>query len=181
MAKSRKRVTRRGGRPRTTKITLKGDHGTGAQAATHSTLVVPIRDSPNQMGQRRRINALDRLIAQGKFSMPEQQAAIAIRDAYARTEALSSGSPLKEQVQSSPKPDAAIAAQVDVMSWWAHVTKPIGRDRPIVDHVCCEGLPLRTLPAKYKRRAMARLRVQLIKVAVHLKYAHPQDVAKMVA
>ncbi|MGH1414849.1 MAG: hypothetical protein ACRBB0_15280 [Pelagimonas sp.] len=175
---------RKGGRPRKAKISLpqfNGDHGTGTAAATHSTLVVPVKDSPNRVANRRRIDALDRIIARDILTMPEQQAAKAIRDAYSRTEALSSGGEMKEQVDSSPKPDASIAAQVDAMSHWAHVMAPIRTDRAIIEHVCCHGQPLRTLPTKYRRRSMARLRDQLIKVAVHLEYAHPQDVAKMVA
>lgn len=181
---SRAKRNRRTGRPRKSKVTLpqfNGDHGTGTDAATRDTMVVPVKNSPNRMANRRRINSLDRIIAAGKLSMPEQQAAIAVRDAYARVEMLSSGGEIKEQVDSSPKPDAAIAAQVDASSWWVHVMKAVTRDRAIVEHVCCDGQPIRTLPAKYKRRAMARLRVQLLKVAVHLKYAHPHDVAKMVA
>ena len=182
-----KKLTRKGRPRKSRKVTLStpmphnGDHGTGTQAASEGTVVVPIKSSPNRMAYRKRVSALDRLIAAKKLSGPEQQAANAIRDAYARVESLSSGSPLKEQVDASPKPDATIAAQVDAMSEWAHIISVVKRDRQIVEHVCCEGQPIRTLPAKFKRRALIRLRAQLIKVAVHLRYVRAQDVEFLVA
>lgn len=160
-------------------IPLNGDHGTQTEAATAGTIVVKL-DGPNNMGQRRRIDALDTIIARDILTLPQQQAAQAIRDAYARKDALSSGGPLKEWVQSSPRPDAAVAAQVDANSWWAHVVKPLSRDqRDLVRHVCGYGLPLRTAPNP--RRASERFKVALDAVALHLKYAHPLDVVDGVA
>ena len=150
------------------KVTLpqyNGDHGTGTPAATKGTLVVPIKGSPNKMARRQRADAYKRIT----LTMRQGQAAQAIRDAYCRVDMLSSGGPLKERVQSSPKPDQTIDVQVAAQSRLHHVLKPIKRaDRPIVDHVLWHNKPLRAL--KNSPRCAARLRVALDMVANHLGY-----------
>lgn len=122
-----------------------GDHGPKTQAATQGTVIEAITDdkgsNPNHMGRRRRVDVLDAI----SLTMRQRQAAEAIRDAYSRVEMLSSGGPLKEQVQCSPKPDATIAVQVDASSRWVHVRAKVPyRARELVEHVCCYNLPLRT-------------------------------------
>ena len=176
MSKKRKS---RGGRPRNPRgkplPTLGGDHGTDALNATQGTVIVPL-EGPNNMGRRQRVCALDRLVANDRLTMPQIQAAQAIRNAYARTEQLSSGGPLKEWVQSSPKPDAAVAAQVDANSHWVYVSKPIRQtEKELVMHVVCFGLPIRSLGQKKSRLGLERLRIELDRVALHLGYLHPAD------
>jgi hypothetical protein len=168
------RAKKRGGRPRKRRhisvapTPFNGDHGTGTQAATHGTVLEAVTDekgaNPNHMGRRRRVDALDAI----NLTMRQRQAAEAIRDAYSRVQMLSSGSPLKEQVQSSPKPDATIAAQVDANSRWVYVTKPIPWGaRPLIEHVCCYNEPLRTSGFVRSRELFCLL---LDRVANHLRY-----------
>mgnify|MGYP001803260075 CR=1 FL=1 len=168
------RAKRRGGRPRKKQhvslapVPFNGDHGTGTQAALAGTVLEAVTDekgaNPNHMGRRRRVDVLDAI----NLTMRQRQAAEAIRDAFSRVEMLSSGGPLKEQVQSSPKPDRAIAVQVDANSRWVHVTKPIPyRARELVEHVCCYGKPLRT--SGYVR-ASDLFKLLMDRVADHMGY-----------
>jgi hypothetical protein len=160
-----------GGAKSSRKVTLNGDHGTGMQAANHNTMLEPIADSPNNMGQRKRINRIEWLMARGWLNIRQYQAAQAIEDAYAQVESLSSGSELKEQVQSSPKPDAVIAAQCDANSRLTHVMKPVLKSqRKIVEHVCWHNLPMSTIAGPAKVRSAHRLRDALNLVADHLQY-----------
>ena len=170
MAKAKKRP----GRPRakrhvsTAPSPWNGDHGTGTAAATAGTQLEQVLNdngaNPNHMGRRRRVDVLDAIT----LTMRQRQAAEAVRDAYSRVQMLSSGGPLKEQVQSSPKPDATIAVQVDANSRWVYVMKPVPwRARELVEHVCCYGLPLRTSGYVRSRELFTLL---LDRIADHLRY-----------
>jgi len=66
--------------------------------------------NPNGVKGVRRQDRVRELIP--RLTMRQHQAAQEIQNAYSCNDMLSSGSELKEQVDSSPKPDAAIAAQV---------------------------------------------------------------------
>jgi hypothetical protein len=154
------------------KVTLKadftGDHGTGTAAATRGTVVLPIKGDKNGTGQRRRIHILTMLARTGKLTQRQFQAGEAIELAYCNVEKLSSGGELKEAVQSSPKPDAAISRQVDVMSQLVYVKKAIPRAQlQLVEHVCEQNRALRTSGV---RRALPRLQSALDRVADHLRY-----------
>jgi len=142
-----------------------GDHGTGTQAAIAGTVIEEVEGpNPNRMARRRRVDVLDGL----DLTMRQRQAAEAIRNAYSRVEMLSSGSPIKERVQASPKPDATIAAQVDANSRWVHVTRPIPwRAMGLVEHVCCMNQPLRT--SGYVRSSQL-FRLLMDRVADHMRY-----------
>lgn len=134
------------------------------------TVLEPLTDengkNPNNIGRRRRKNALSGL----GLSMRQEQAGEAIRDAYARVESLSSGSPLKEQVDASPKPDAVVAAQVDAQSHLAFVMKPVSREwRNVVEHVCWNNKPIWTCPG-IEEANRAGLKVTLDLVANRLRY-----------
>lgn len=173
-----KRIKRRAGRPRKASrsvsvapMPLNGDHGTGTKAATHGTVVKKLADNPNHMGQRQRVCRIDWLMARKWLDIRQYQAAKAIQIAYGRVDALSSGSELKEQVQSSPKPDATIAAQCDAVSRLTHVMRPVHRSqRDIVEHVCWHNQPITSLSAKNHRRSAHRLRDALNAVADHMQY-----------
>ena len=70
---------------------------------------------------------------------------MALQEAHERVEMLSSGSELKEQVDTSPKPDACVAAQITAMSREAYLTKGIdSRIWPVLEHVCWDNQPLTT-------------------------------------
>jgi len=133
MGKGRKRKT-----PVTKPPGFNGDHGTGAPAAKAGTVLEKM-EGPNNVARRRRVNVIETLT----LSMRQEQAARAIQDAYCRNEALSSGSPIKERVQSSPKPDATIARQVDARSRLIFVMEavPRGDHRKVVEHICWENKP----------------------------------------
>lgn len=169
----RKHRTGRAGKPRanrTKPLPIVGDLGTGTVAATTGTVVDLLPDpNPNRVSQRRRRDALDRLIERGLLSMRQQQAALAVRDAYLRVQTLSSGGPTQERVQSSPKPDATVAVQIAAMSRLVQVMAALTpSQRSVVEHVCWHGRPLRTMQAF--PRAAARFYLALSRVADHLNY-----------
>lgn len=144
-----------------------GDHGPGTSAALAGTEMVPL-EGPNRMAQRRRVCVIDTLTS---LTMRQHQAAHALRNAYGRVDSLSSGSPLKERVQSSPKPDATIAAQVDAQSQLARCTKAIpAADRRIVDHVCWHNLPITQLGRMGYVRPLARFANVMDRIADKLGY-----------
>ena len=121
----------------------KGDHGPGLQIA--GTYLEDVPDDKNGMKRRRNKIQLDFLHrgAIHKLTLRQWEAGCKVRDAHARVEALSSGQPLKQKVDSSPKPDQAIAAQVDALSKVIQITKGIDRRLlRVVAHVCCNNLPL---------------------------------------
>lgn len=169
------RVKRHAGRKRAQKAVslahtpFGGDHGTGTAAMRAGTTLEALTDAngknPNNMGRLRRVEVIDTLA----FTMRQEQAAKAIRDAFCKVQMLSSGSALKERVQSSPKPDATIASQVDASSLWVYVMKPVKPvNRRIVEHVCCENRPMVQLSG-YKQ-ARKRLAQTLDAVADHIGY-----------
>lgn len=161
----------RGGRPRKARVTLPqftGDHGTGTPAATAGTELRPMTDAngknPNNIAQRYRRPAYTAI----DLTMRQIQAAEVIIDAHCKSEMQSSGGELKERVQSSPKPDATIAAMVGAVSFLAYVMKPVRRsERPIVEHVLWLNKPLNTInrPRKYQI-----FRECLDRVADHMRY-----------
>ena len=154
---------------------LGGDHGTGTTAATTGTVLEAIKDdkgrNPNNMGQRRRKIIVNDMLSRGTITMRQHQAAEAIQMAHLSVERLSSGGPLKEQVQSSPKPDAAITIQVGANSRLVHVMKPIKAcDRALIEAVCWHNKPLRSAIRGGYVRGYARFRDALDAVADHLCY-----------
>lgn len=158
------------------KIPLGGDHGPGTAAATRGTVVEPLMNengkNPNNMGRRRRVSQIERLGSGGLLTMRQWQAAYAIQEAHARVDALSSGGEIRERVQSSPKPDATIEAQVDAISHLAHVMTPVrARDRHIIDHICVQNRSAYELVRGGDAvRLFARFRRVLDDVADHLRY-----------
>lgn len=149
-----------------------GDHGTGTHAANFFTEVRPVEDekgrNPNRIAQRRRVNVIEKLTS---LTMRQKQAAEEIQNAYGAAEKLSSGSPLKEQVDASPKPDAVITAQVDAQSRLQRAMKAVHRsERQIVEHICWHNLPPHTLEGGSHRRWMARFKASMDRVADHLQY-----------
>ena len=144
-----------------------GDHGTGTEAAMAGTELIHM-DGPNRVAQRRKVCVIDGLTS---LTLRQHQAAHEIRNAYGQVETLSSGSPIKERVQSSPKPDATIAAQVDAQTRLVRCTRAVLRaDRAIVDHICWHNLPVTRLGRMGHPRAMDRFKAAMDKVANSLGY-----------
>lgn len=157
------------------KITLpafNGDHGTGTTLATMGTIIEEITNdegrNPNNVARRRRVEAID---AMRGLSMRQWQAAREIRDAYCQCEKLSSGSPLKEQVDSSPKPDETIAIQVDAQSRLhrAMAGVPSGIPRKIVEAICWENKRPEDLPQAWAN-VSAQFKITMDLVANKLRY-----------
>ena len=123
------------------------------------------------MGYRRRVDALTYLINNGSLTMRQQQAAEEIRAAFLGTEKLSSGQPIKERVQSSPKPDATIDVQISAMSRLVRAMEAVHKaDRAIVEHMCWHGRPFREMGEKHKRKASERFKINMDRVADRLRY-----------
>lgn len=143
-----------------------GDHGPETQAATQGTAVRAI-DGPNNMAQRYRRCSIEAM----SLTMRQEQAAKAIRDAHCRVEMLSSGGPLKEWVQSFPKPDATVAVQCDANSAWVHVMARVLRsERDLVEAVCCHNVNINRAGRMGHVRASARFKTAMDRVADHLRY-----------
>ena len=152
-----------------------GDHGTGTLAATANTEIVELKDekgrNPNRMAYRRRINVLDTMA--DKLSMRQMQAAQEIQDAYSRVQMLSSGSPLKEQVDASPKPDAVIAGQVDAISRLKRAMDAVPNAmRDVIEGVCWHNQTIRHISGGGRKQynRMADFKVALDLVANRLRY-----------
>ena len=176
MSRARK-IKKRGGRPRKTSVSVtaapfNGDWGPQTQAAVANSELVEVTDengkNPNRMKRRQRIDVLARLVKSDAISMRQFQAGEAIRDAYSRVEMLSSGGELKEVVDSSARPDAAVAAQVEAHSRWAIISRLIrSEERAIVEHVCIKGQRLQAIT---QPRAARFLHDALNRVADGLGY-----------
>lgn len=145
MNKTKRRRASRRKPPPVTIPAYNGDHGPNTQAARAGKELRPIEDengkNPNNLARLQAVQVIDTL----GLTMRQLQAANAITNAYCRNAMLSSGGALREQVDSSPKPDAVVAAQVDARSRLVHVMKPIPRgSRHIVEHICWDNKPGRT-------------------------------------
>ena len=138
-------------------IPFTGDHGPGTIAATAGTVIEAVEGQEhNRTGRRRRKDRLNDFT----LSMRQMQAGKAIRDAWCRVEMLSSGSPLKEQVDASPKPDSVVTAQVEARSKLVFVMSAVpSAMRGVVEHVCWHnekiteiknGLPFSANSANFK-------------------------------
>ena len=145
-----KKLTRKG-RPRKARPVsvppLGGDHGTKTAAALAGTELIEIKnecgENPNHMGRRQRVNIAQRMMERGLLSMRQYQAADAIQRAYGAVQSLSSGGELKEQVDSSPKPDATVAAQVEANSRLIFLMGAVPQQtRPVVENVCFQNKPV---------------------------------------
>jgi hypothetical protein len=169
MAKSRRR--RKPTKPETPQFN--GDHGTGTRAANADTELVPITNedgsNPNNIGHRRRVNHIDKMTS---LSMRQLQAAKEIENAWCQVQSLSSGSPLKEYVQASPKPDEVVAHQVDAQSRLnvAMAGVPPAM-RYVVEHLCWHNRPVSSLgPSDRRGNHKANLKVALDLAANKLRY-----------
>lgn len=119
-------------------LAFAGDLGTGTAAANANTEVRPLlvdgKKDPNNRGRRQRIEQIDTL---AYLELRQIQALKEIRDAWCQAESLSSGGELREQVDTSSRPDQAIAAQVDAQARLSRAMQGVPKNcRPIVEWVC---------------------------------------------
>lgn len=121
-----------------------GDHGPKTQAqAAGSEIVLLTGDNPNKVGRKQRINIIERMHRAGTLSMRQYQAANEIQEAYCQCEALSSGGPISERVQSSPDPDRFVDRQVAAHSRLKRAMRGVPiYCRAVVEHVCWNNKPL---------------------------------------
>lgn len=131
----------------------RGDHGPNTELAHAGTVIELLKDertgkkNPNNMARRRRIEVIDHL---SFLSLRQYQAAREIRDAFCALERLTSGTPLKEQVDTSARPDAFMAAQVDAMTRWRRAMDAVPRQhRRLVEMICCQNVPITQVPWSY--------------------------------
>lgn len=117
------------------------DMGADGPANRHG-LVVESRGDSNAVKGVRRVDMLEFWHRRGTIGTAGYNAAVKLRNAYEAT-LRGRGWPDNERVQSSPKPDIAIAMQLDRLSAFVALSKHIDpRDRAIID-VCvlCGGSP----------------------------------------
>ena len=147
-----------------------GDHGPSTQAALAGTVLEAMDEdgkNPNNMGRRKRIEHFEQM----GLTLRQYQAAKEIRDAYCEVQIQSSGGPLKEQVDASPKPDETIDAQTDAQSRLNRAMKkvPSGIPRRIVEAICWNNQDPADLPREWAN-VRAQFKITLDLVANHLRY-----------
>lgn len=147
-----------------------GDHGPDTPAQRAGSHLEAVPEDKNQMGRRVREERLWWMHHKAKpghrINLRQYQAGKAIRDAWCRKEMLSSGGELREQVDNSPRPDAAVAAQIDAISHFKFIMDAVpSAHRSVVEHVCFDNLPIST-----HKDGKAMLQVALDLVANKLRY-----------
>lgn len=153
-----------------------GDHGTGTLAAMSGTRMEEIKTdtgaNPNRMARRKRINRIEDMSARGQLNLRQFQAAQEISNAWCAVQMLSSGGEVKERVQSSPKPDATVARQVDAMSRLEYAMRGVpSAMRYVVEHVCWHNQPIAKLNSRSRHgNHSANLKVALDMVANKMRY-----------
>jgi len=172
-AKARKRAAKR---KKPTVAEWNGDLGTGTAAATAGTIIEAM-DGPNRVGRRRR--APQSAVWRPSLSNRQWQAAQAIEDAYGRAQCLTSGGDsigkvreLRVRVDSSPKPDATVAAQIGAISHLAFVMSAVpSAMRDVIEHLFWHQRPMRDFQQGrefYNRTADVKVALDL--VANKLRY-----------
>ena len=152
-------------------IPYNGDMGTGTRAATAGTVVEALTNddgsNPNHMGRRRVVERYEDM----GLSLRQYQAAKEIRDAWCEVQMQSSGGPLKEQVDASPRPDETIAEQTDAQSRLERAMRkvPNGIPRRIVEAICWNNQDPKSLPKEWAN-VSAQFKITLDLVANHLRY-----------
>lgn len=128
--------------------------------------------APNPNGVRRRVfeDALEVYAGKGWITPRGYEAGKKLRAAWEGTER--SDNYLKERVDSSPKPDVAVAVQIDRVSARNAITRKIPpEDWTILMTVVCEGQAIGRLPEYRGRgheRGKAHLRAALDRLAERL-------------
>ncbi|MDO5705556.1 MAG: hypothetical protein Q4G49_10870 [Paracoccus sp. (in: a-proteobacteria)] len=99
--------------------------------------------NPNRVTGVRRHDMLEVYYKRGWISMRGYTAGQALREAWERTEMGTCAPWLRDRVDSSPKPDAAIAIQIDRMTQLMRISRLIARgDDPLLHAVVARGIGL---------------------------------------
>jgi len=159
-------------KPQKPKPMVVGDIGPLTQAQQSNVDFEDIKGDANGRKYKRRREQLDWMIYKAapsqRISTRQWQAGIEIRNRYCAKEALSSGDELKEQVDKSPRPDGAVAAQIDAISALKEVMDLVPSNMlAVVEHVCHHNEPISSFP---NPGAKAQLQVALDLVANGLRY-----------
>lgn len=145
----KKRSHKRRKQPAAPPIPFKGDFGPQTPLQRAGTNIEAVPGDKNNTGRKRKVSQIEFLHRQAKHKLNLRQygAARAIQRVRSKVEALSSGGALKEQVDNSPRPDAAIAAHVDAMSDEARLLGGLEpRIRGILEWVCWQNEPHKDYP-----------------------------------
>lgn len=118
--------------------------GLEAEDAAEVDPVTGVRSNPNGVKRMRRVDMLEVWHRKAVITTAGFNAAVALRDAFEAV-GKSRGWPDSERVQSSPKPDHAVAVQIDRMSKFIQYHRHVvAEDREIIDAcVLRGGSPLR--------------------------------------
>lgn len=137
-----------------------GDFGATGQANRAGIVVELVRDVHPDTGERlgpnmkraRRIDMVEHWLKRGVISTAQWNTAIALRAAWERTEQAPGTDYARPKVDSSPKPDQAVAIQIDRVSKlnaaWARVR---GEDRELIYHCVVRGLGPSTLTVRGRK------------------------------
>lgn len=171
MALAKRDLAKRG------KVTLAADpwdHGAMGQANRHG-LVVEERGevdpetgkvtNPNRVTGVRRVDMLDLYLKRQVISPRAHAAGTILRNLWLRTQVGTCAPWLRERVDSSPNPDAAVAIQIDRLSALVRVRRLVPcEDEAILDMVCGQGAGVGSLPeyrAHNHRKGLAHLSAAL--------------------
>lgn len=158
MAKGRKRMARgRAAEPKAAvSLATMGDMGATGPANQARLRVerimhldpetLEMRPDPNGLKRARVVDMLSVWLRNGTLSTAQWNTAVVLRAAWERTEQAPGTDYAKPKVDSSPKPDHAVAIQIDRVSKlnaaWARVK---GADRELIHHCVVLGLGPATL------------------------------------
>ena len=150
------------------------DHGAMGQANRIGLMVEERADVDPETGKRvnpngvtgvRRVDLLEFWRNRNSITEGGYQAAVRLRDAYEATMCSKPSLPDNDRVQSSPKPDTAVAIQIDRISRFDAMMRHVRHaDRQIISACVLDGKHPRTLP-QFKgdrhREGLAHLRAAL--------------------
>lgn len=157
------------------KVSLpKWDHGAMGQANRIGLMVEERADVDPETGKRvnpngvtgvRRVDLLEYWRNRNSITEGGYQAAVRLRDAYEATMCSKPSLPDNDRVQSSPKPDMAVAIQIDRISRFDAMMRHVRHaDRQIISACVLDGNHPRSLPqfnGGRHREGFAHLRAAL--------------------
>lgn len=155
-------------------VTLKGDMGARGPAnrARASKVAPAMEPNPNGISQMKFYDMLEVYHGRGWISDRGFEAGKKLRAAWETTQKGMGNDWSKPMVDSTPKPDAAVAVMVDRVSALKSVSRHVpAEDRQILHAVACEGLPIGRVPGYSDVRhdeGKAHLRDALDRLAWHL-------------
>lgn len=103
--------------------------------------------NPNGVTGVRRVDMLDQYLKRGWITSRGHAAGTALRIAWLRTEMGTCAPWLRDRVDSSPKPDAAVAIQIDRLSKLMRISRlVIPADDRLINVVVAQGAAIGALP-----------------------------------